>query len=363
VRQQLGSLGVRARILEPSLDQLEGDGVMSEAFTERQRPIEGRRVMGIDLEHAARVEQGVFGPLELCVQQLRELEANRNLVRPGEVGELGLQQPRQRVGIAALPVELAQRRLHRAIVGPLGQGLAIGIGGIARQLAAQEGVAQPHQPVGALLGIVTARGRGATQLDQIECVAGALVAIGQRRRDQRRRARVTEGDLEGGDGPLEIVELGFAHAGDLHAHGGALARGRRPLLGTRRLECGEPSFEHVQQRLGAVRHLVAFDQVLGSRHVRRAQLEDPLVLLLRLLVIADQLGVDAGQPPAQRQLPRVIRARFEFGFQCAREVVRAVVLLVALGQQAPHVRARRIDLDDAFEVGDLGRLVAQAVGA
>ncbi len=359
LRQQGDPLAARARALDARVEKLQRRRVQPQSFAERHGSLERRRVMGLELEHAPRVQQRVVGSLEFVGQQLRELEPDRDLVGSGEVGEFGFEQARQRLGLSVLAVDLSQRRLHRPIVRPVREGLAVGFGGVAGEIAAQEGVAQPHQPVGALLAFLGA----ATQLDQVERVAGALVAVGQRLGHERGRPRVAERHLEGGDGALYVVELGLAHPGDLHAQRRALALLLASIPVPRGLQRREPPLEHAQQCLGAILGLIAFDQVVGGRRVRGIQLEEPLEVFLGQLGSAGQLGVDARQAPAQGQLPRRVHARLELEFQGADQVVGAVLLLVALREHAPHVRARRIELDDALEVGDLSGRVAQAAPA
>ncbi len=131
--------------------------------------------------------------------------------------QLHLQQPCERAGLIEPAVRLAQQRLYVAVVGPVGQRVAVGLGGFAMAPAAAQRVAQPCVPVRAL-GLVLAQRRGApTQRRQLVLAPRALIEIRERLRDRRDRSRLVDGALEGCNGARQIVERPGPKPGDAQA--------------------------------------------------------------------------------------------------------------------------------------------------
>ena len=115
--------------LERDLQQLEPVAGSPHLLGELHCPPERLGVAGLDLEDAAKMLQGVRGPGEGALQERRQLHPNRNLLGPARPGELGFEQPRQRLGLPQPPVDVPQRARRIPIVGPLRQRLPVRAGG------------------------------------------------------------------------------------------------------------------------------------------------------------------------------------------------------------------------------------------
>jgi hypothetical protein len=83
-------------VLETAIDQGELRRRLVDAVGQLSREVEGFTMGRRELEHAARLQQRIPGTVELLGQQRHELEPDRQLVGPGQMGELRLEQRRER---------------------------------------------------------------------------------------------------------------------------------------------------------------------------------------------------------------------------------------------------------------------------
>jgi hypothetical protein len=338
------------------VEQRERVFAAAERLGDRERCIERAAVARRELEHARRVHERIRG--RRGAQSLDQLEAHRHLRGPGEMAQLRLEQLDQRLAATLRAVQLAQRRLDRAIARALGERAAVGFGGFVRLVDAQVRVAQAGPPVRALCRGLARHRRIAAQLDQVGVIVSALIGGGERLGHQCIGSELFESDLECGDRALEVVEVRLADVRDLEPQRGAVAGGVRIGAVDRR----EPRLEQSDEVLVAVLLLVAALEEARGRRVRGREVEDPLVVRAGALGLRE-LAVERSQARAQLELARVVGTVGQLRFECARAVVRALRSLVVRGERLPEIAAARVERDRALEVQDLTGGIGEALRA
>ena len=309
--------------------------------------IEGRGVVGFDVQHLPPDFDRVVGAVEPLVEQ------------PGELDQPG--QPRRRIGGLVEPLAVERRQqlelarglqqvlerlhgLHRA--GVLAQQLAVGLDcriDIAESRSLDAGDAS--QQVDPLLPLRLRQ----PLLEQPQQLLERpqLLGVQLERRDDigvlRRDLEAPAGPLEGPRGLVEPVGV------QLHQ-----APHQRQLVGGGRGEVRQHG-QHAGQRLPVLLLLVDPRQRLGRRPVLRLDLQHPLVGPERALGLSDALLVDARrlerQLDPQRPIVRAVRGHAEALDQPLPVVLRLVQLLQ--GREVAGRQERLLEHPDRLGVSGL----------
>ena len=346
-----GARGASLRLREERLVH----GRRPDALRQGERARERLGVPRRDLEHAPQMRQRVLRPPERPLEEARELEPERDLDATDHARDLRLEQQGERRRLAQLSVEVAERALRGAVVGPIRERLPHGLGRAREIAGAAQGVGDAEAPAHPLRREPARRSCPARESDQRLVAPEALVEIRERLGHHRERLVVLGGRCERRGGALGVGQRARLERGDAEAERGRGAG----LFGQIR----EPFPQHGGEVGVALLALEAARQVLDGRHRARLEREHRLPVTLRALRVHEALGRELGQAMVQEQRALGVRSGSELGLEHARVVLGAIELVVEQGEALQHVAAPGLERGRGFEVRGRRLAVVQPIAA
>ena len=269
--RRLGLRDLRVQQVEKDFSARLVSGLSLQGFGDLQCLVEGFGLIGVDLQDALKVREGFVSTLVHFAEQLREFDANGDLVAAREMRKLDLEEPYQGLVFSQASVDLAEGRLRVAIVRAIREGVPIGDCGFAIPIDRAQHRSEPHPPAGPLRLIAARAGGAAAEIDQVLVFRGELVETREGFGDDRLRTDLGESGLQCIDRPLDIVELAHPQPRYLEPQGDAQRRTFGIALGVP-LEGLQASDEQANHAVKIALAFVVVDQEVGRPRVGRVQL-------------------------------------------------------------------------------------------
>jgi hypothetical protein len=285
--RRLGLRDLRVQKVEKDFSVGSVSGLMLQGFGDLDCFVEGSALIGIDLQNALNVREGIMSTLVYFAEQLREFDANGDLVAAREVRKLDLEEPNQRLVFSQASVDLAKGCLRVEVIRAIREGVSIGDCGVLISLDCAQRRSEPHVPARSLREIAARAAGAAAELDQIFVSRGPLVEISEGFRDDWLRTDLGESGSQCIDRPLEVVELAQPQPRDLEPQGGAQRRTFGTALGAP-LEGLQAVYEKSNHAVKIALVFVVIDQEVGRPRVGRVQLENAFVVFLCAIALVQR---------------------------------------------------------------------------